>query len=706
MSDFLPRLRDDLRITPLKEGNDENYVIEDPLRNLFFKIGSREYRFLCRLSRINSQADLVDSEGEEVSETGVSEGEALSILQWLAAKQLLQNQKEETMQALEEAEQKVQKKGLLSRLNVITFKVSLFNPDPFLDRFSTYISWLAGPLFFTFWFILGFISFAVLLANWARFLVDSGGFFSPTNVTIVGVIWVLLKFLHELSHAVACKRYGGGVYDFGILFILFIPLTYVNASSSWSFTTRWQRIHVAVAGIYMELFVAWIAAIYWATHMGTAGGMIAHNTLLVAGVSSFLFNANPLMRFDGYFVLSDLSGIPNLYFRGLDSVRRSSKRWWLGIRSTEESEYSVFVRIYGVLVYCWRFLVLFSLGFIASRMFSGWGLLLSIGAAIGWVYQPIANLFRKLSEYRKENPACVSHLFIRMFLVGCLGTFILFGVSWQRTISIPAVVLFEEEHIIRAEASGFVKYIFIAPGDQVQGGDKLIHLSNEELEANRIIIALELEKIDLQKRVAHAQERFGELQILEERKAVFTAQKKNIDADKKALTLYSPGVGEVVGKSLKSRMNTLVKKGEELFLVVNPEHKHLVASVNQNDIASLQGRIGEEVLVDMLGTELPMFTGKIEKITPRASRDIVHFSLAAPNGGPFDVRVGKEGAYQLFSPRFSVYISVPENLRHALRAGQQAIIRLKGTSASPAAILWRNGKSWFLGRQGLDDSDI
>lgn len=701
MSKPLARLRDDLRITPLTDGNEDNYVIEDPLRNLFFKIGLREYRFLCRLNRIKSQADLSHVDGDDVADADVSEEEALSILHWLAAKQLLQNQKQETMQAIEEAEQKARQKSLLSRLNIITFRVSIFNPDSFLNRFQSWLSWQAGPLFFGFWLLLGCTAIALLFVNWSRFISESAGFFSPTNVLFLSVIWILLKLLHELSHALACKRYGGGVYDFGVLFILFIPLTYINATTSWSFTTRWQRIHVAVAGIYMELFVAWIATIYWATHLGSASGLIAHNTVLIAGVSSFLFNANPLMRFDGYFVLSDLTGVPNLYFRGLDSVQRSAKKWWLGIGDVAQGiKYSLFVRIYGIGVYLWRFLVLFSLGFLASRMFSGWGILLTIVAAISWVYQPVAKFFVKIPEYRAENPAIILHFLIRFILVGAVGGFVLFGVSWQKTKTIPAVVLFEEQYIVRAEASGFVKDIFVSPGDQVKAGQKLMMLINEDLETNRKIFDLDLEIIDLQKRAVHALGRYGELQILEKRKEVLTAQKRNIDADKIALLLFSPGDGRVVGKTLSNRINTLVYKGEKLFLVVNPEHKHLVASVAQNDIAAFQGLIGEEVLVDMTGTGVGTFNGRIKKIVPKASRDLVHFSFAAPFGGPFDVMSGKEATYQLFSPRFSVHVAIPEAIRHKLRSGQQAVVRVKGVGRSPAALLWQSGKSWFLGRQG------
>ncbi len=705
MPEQLPRLRDDLRISPLKEGGEECYIVEDPLRNQFFKIGLREYLLLCRLSSAASFADLVTS--TDGSETDVNEDEVLSILQWLAAKQLLQNQKVETMQAIADAEEKAAQKGLLSRLNVITFRIPLFNPDPFLNRFQPLLGWLAGPWFFVLWLILGGMAIATLLVNGSLFVSESAGFFSPANALFVTTIWIILKLLHELSHALVCKRYGGGVYDFGILFILFIPLTYVNASTSWSFANRWQRLHVAVAGIYMELFVAWLAVLYWATHMGTAGGLIAHNTVLVAGVSSFLFNANPLMRFDGYFVLSDLTGIPNLYFRGLDSVHRAARKWWLGIDAgAQGGDYSLFVRMYGIGVYFWRFLVLFGLGFIASRMFSGWGLILTIIAAVGWIYHPVATFLKKIPEYKAANPSLLSHFSIRFVPVAVLCGIILFGISWQKNISVPAVVFFEEQRVVRAESSGFVKELYVSPGTLVAKGEELLLLENPELEMNRNILGIELEKIDLQKRAVHTRGRYGELQILEDREKLLRARKQNMDTDHDALRVLSPGDGVVVGRFLESRINTLVQKGEELFLVVDSENKHLVASVAQDDITVFRDLMKKDVEVDMRLAGLGTFRAQIDKIVPRASTELLHPSLAAPFGGPLDVRSGAGGRYQLFTPRFTVYIAIPKTYRHSLRDGQQATVLVQGIRRSPAAIFWKKVKTWFLKREGVDQSEI
>lgn len=694
MSQSSPRLRDDLKITLLEGSSTDTYVIEDPLRNRFYKIGGREYRFLCQLDSINN--------GVIPPESEVSEEEAMAILQWLGSKQLLQNQTEKLMQGLETAERQGRKKSLLNRLNLISFRIPLFNPDPFLDTCNRYLGWIAGPVFFWVWLLAALLAVGLLLTDGGRFFSESMGFFSPANILIVTLVWIVLKFLHELSHALACKRYGGGVYEFGVLFILFIPLTYVNASSSWSFSSRWQRIHVAVAGMYMELFVAWLAIIYWATHIGTVGGMLAHNTALIAGVSSLLFNANPLMRFDGYYILSDLTAIPNLYFRGLAAVHTTAMRFWLGINSeTGVEKPSLFVRAYGISVHCWRIMVLFSLGYMASELFSGWGLLMTIVAATGWLYQPVAGFIARIPQYRTGNPSFVFHLAIRLVLVGTLASLLLFGISWKKDLAIPAVVLFEEQYSIRAETSGFVRDIVVSTGSLVKKGEVLVLLENDALESRVKEMKLENQILAIKERQVHAQQKYADLQILQERQKVLAAQTANLKRDRKALSILSPGSGVVVGSELKSSVGTYVSKGQELFLVVKPVNKQLLASVSQDNVKVFLGKVGKPVLVDMSASGFGKFTAVIERVAPTASRKLLHFSLAATYGGPFDVKPGtdQEQELVLFSPRFTVTVQLPTKIKQALRSGQQALVVISGSSRTPGSILWENIRGWFIGRQ-------
>ena len=182
MSDAQPRLRDDLSIT-LLTGEEKGYVIEDPLRNIFFKIGRREYLFLCSLNRGDDLSTLPDEAGtDESGNQMVTKEEAVTILKWLAGRQLLQNQDTATLEAIESAEIAAKKKNWLAKLNLISFRIPLFNPDPLLSRITPWLGWMAGPIFLGIWLLFAVVSLGTLFVNWNSFTSQASGFFSLSNI--------------------------------------------------------------------------------------------------------------------------------------------------------------------------------------------------------------------------------------------------------------------------------------------------------------------------------------------------------------------------------------------------------------------------------------------------------------------------------------------------------------------------------------------
>ncbi|HID06970.1 MAG TPA: hypothetical protein EYP10_07450, partial [Armatimonadetes bacterium] len=234
----LPRLRPDLRFNPIYENGETCCVIEDPVRNQFYRIGLEEYLLISGLANATSIEQLL-SLVEERSRTRLTTEQALMTFEWLARCQLVQQADTKRLSGIISAEQAGKKLQTFSRLNLIIFKIGLFNPDPLLDRIIPYLLWLTGKSFFVLWLITGLAALTLLSVNWQMFTTSAAGIFSPGNMLMLWFVWFGLKILHELSHALVCKRYGGRVYEAGILMIIFIPLTYVNATSSWKFPSRW-----------------------------------------------------------------------------------------------------------------------------------------------------------------------------------------------------------------------------------------------------------------------------------------------------------------------------------------------------------------------------------------------------------------------------------------------------------------------------------
>jgi putative peptide zinc metalloprotease protein len=207
----------------------------------------------------------------------------------------------------------------------------------------------------------------VLLGVGAYFLSDNvtglwhqaSGVLAPDNLPLLYLAFILVKVFHEFGHAFACKKFGreegtgGEVHAMGIMFLVFMPLPYIDASSAWAFRRKWHRAVVGAAGVLVELAIAAVAAIVWArTAEGTAFHAIAYNVMFIASISTVIFNGNPLLRFDGYYVLSDLVEIPNLSQRALGYLYYLVRRYVWRVRKVQSPAHTrgegVWFVVYGV----------------------------------------------------------------------------------------------------------------------------------------------------------------------------------------------------------------------------------------------------------------------------------------------------------------------------------------------------------------------
>ncbi len=689
----MPRLRPGLRFSPAEEKGESHYIIEDTARHLYYRIGPEEYILLTHLNHSSTLEELL-LHCEGASQIILSPEQAMTVLKWAASRQLLQTDSPEMFNALLGQESRMKTMRALNRMNLVSFKIPLGNPDPFLKKISPWLRPLTGPFFGLLWLIAALLALGTLFSRWQEFHARSAGFFSPTNLLLIWLIWLGLKVLHELFHALVCYRYGGRIHEAGILFILFMPFTYVDATSSWNFPSSRQRLHVAAAGIFIELAVAWIALLLWAHNPGTTTGLIAHRTVIVAGVSTLFFNGNPLMRFDGYYILSDLVSIANLYQLGLQSTKELWARLLLNIKTTSTMDSlprgkQLFIRVYGIMVYIWRFLVLASLGYMASKLFGGLGILISLVALLVWIVMPLHGFIVRWPIYKSQNPHIRRDLLLRTLIMACLTAILLTTVGWKRSIRAPAVVEYEHQLRVKTKVSGFVTRILVRDGEQVKKGQTLMILENTEQKASLHTLELNLEQVELKSRIAYNNGMLPKMQILRRREEALKTRLLQEREDVASLTLTAPGSGMVIAPGIDQLIGRYLRKGKEILWIVNPAQKHLVASIAQNDIDQMRSLVGQNITVDMRNSGLGLFSGRVKRISPTASTELAHPGLAAKYGGPVDVlekmvRAGRDSMRQqirmeFFNPRFSMEISLPRELVNQLWPGQIAYVVAKGS---------------------------
>ncbi|MEM7457494.1 MAG: hypothetical protein AAF456_24385, partial [Planctomycetota bacterium] len=323
------KLRPDLHFEYRQQGESQFVVVEDTVRSKFFQIGTSEFKFIASLDGRRSAREIASLIGEKDG-TILSDEQVVAICQWLLNSNLVFGDQVDNTKRLEIQAAARGRQQLMGYLNPISFKLPLFNPNKVLSRLQPFTGWLFSKWFVVAWLILASVAMRDLWTNWSSVESSSFGILAEGRWLWLLLVWVALKVIHEAAHGLACRKFGGEVPEAGILMLLFTPMAYVNVTSSWRFSQRWQRIAVAGAGMYVELFVAMLALVFWARLDAGILRDISFNIFIMGSVTTILFNANPLMRFDGYYIMSDMLGIPNLYPKGTRGTGEQVKRLLFG----------------------------------------------------------------------------------------------------------------------------------------------------------------------------------------------------------------------------------------------------------------------------------------------------------------------------------------------------------------------------------------
>ncbi len=690
--------------------NGESFVtVEDPVRSKHFRIGVNEYQFIAKLNGKRSSAEVLrllqaeqtnDHNGVQPNDE-LQEEQVVQIANWLLAMNLVTANKSDNALRLNTVAQKIEQAKLVSLLNPISMKLILFNPNRFLQTIQPATQWLFSSWFFLVWCLTGIYALTCLVSNWERVHASSVGVLSNSSWLWLIITWFVLKFIHEAAHGVACRKYGGEVPEFGVLFILFAPLAYVNVTSMWRFSNRWQRMVVSAAGMYLELWVAFWAIIVWSQSDALVAS-IAFSIMVMSSLTTIVFNANPLMRFDGYFLLSDFLSIPNIYEKGRQWLTETGKQLFFGIpkQTKIRSNERLAVAIYGVLAFLWKISISLGLIIAASVLFQGAGLVLSGLGVVIWfglpVIRQIALLTATDARFKIKKVRTVIS-FASLFGLLIAGVYVFRAPA---TKSAPAIVQFCNESVIRSDASGFVTAIHVTEGQPVAKGDLLIELENWEL-ANELVTLKRLrDEAKIQSRIYQQNGNQAMMQAESQRVFRLTDQIKEKQSAAEGLEVVANCDGVIVQRSLANRLGSFVQRGDELVTVANLESKEIVVSVDQSEYDAAFWSVGKELRLMFPGR--PVVNATLVSINPKASEKPTFPSLTAKMGGSLPVRPVSNAQssetgehFELLSPRFDVTVSMPEDFSQQVLAGQRGYAYFESTEQSLASYLYLAACHWL-----------
>lgn len=713
------RRRADLTIVPQWFGGRRWFVVKDPVALKFFHLTEEEHAILTLLDGQASPAAIKAQFERQFAPRRLSPERLQAFFVELHRRGLVLADAVGQGTELAQRRSRREQRGLLSlaeRLLVIRFRG--INPQALLDWLQPRFGWLLDGRGFLLWALLIASAAGVLLSRGselARRVPDVQHFLTPANLGWLGIALILVKTLHELGHALAARRFGCSIPEMGVQLFFFLPCLYTNVSDSWLLPSKWQRMAVSAAGIYVELALASLALLLWWAAEPGALASICFSIMVVASVGTLVLNGNPLMRYDGYYLLSDFVEVPNLEARS----RRQLLGWLAetclgaGGQEADPTEHqSPLLAIYALAALIYRAVVLVGMYVALRTLLAPWSLepagdILLVAAVIGLVVPLLSTLGQSLMQAHRERQFRPQRLLVTCGVAIALLAAALFVPLPQRVIA-PAMIEPRDARGVYVPVAGTLQSA-AKPGEIVRRGDVLARLESPELardlarlEAERRAQVLHLTHLETL-RAANAADASA-IPAAQEAIADLDARISQVQSLAARLTLVAPCDGIVLPPPVVNSKSTSIQlaawsgtpldrenrgsfltTGTLVGLVAPAEGLTALAIVEQSDVALVEpGASARLVLPQASGGAI---AGTVEEVS-RLEVDRAPAELLA--AGLIPVATNATGAAQPVQTAYQVRIALKTTPRDAI-AGQVARVAI----AAPAQPLATRIARWL-----------
>ncbi|MFO1002760.1 MAG: HlyD family efflux transporter periplasmic adaptor subunit [Planctomycetaceae bacterium] len=534
-------------------------------------------------------------------------------------------------------------------LGALFMTIPLARPDEFLTRTAHRVRWMFTQGFLAAWAVAGLCALWLVVNRFEEFTQPFNGLLATDNLPFLWAAFVVLKVWHELGHAYACKIHGGAVPEMGMILIAGTPAAYVDATSAWSFPERWKRLVVMVGGMYFESIVAIPAVFVWAFATSPLLTSCAWQLVMMASLITLLFNANPLMKYDGYFIASELVGIQNLRGRADQYLKAWMKRIFLGLESGHvlssgrqtvasagesvrgaATGSTVILAAYGIAAAIYRTLLIFGIAAMIATRFPMIGLALAafhLVSTLGSSGVLLGKYLLTSSETASVRGRARLLAVFALIVVPLMSLVVPvpFGVVAQ------GVVAAESEYFLNAETPGTLLQSFVNPGNVVNSGALLAELENSEVNEQAQLCRAELQEALLQWEVSRSTDitKSAELEarITELKHRLLESQKQV-----SALRITAPAGGRIARVVSSSQKGRYLKVGDQAAVVVDGRSL-LRTWLNEDELGSIQREPGTEVRFRIPGRSETTFVGRLVSIEPAAESTALHDAMTFAAGG-------------------------------------------------------------------------
>lgn len=633
-----PELRGDVEVSRHRYRNRAWYVIRDPISGHTHRLTPAAYQIVGRMDGRQTVDEIYRELSRVMHGDAPSQNEVVTLMTQLYGADLFKTDAIPDSGELFERQARRFRSKLLGYLkSPFAFKIPMVNPSRFLEATAGWVTPFFGRSGLLLWLVFVLSGCVVTGMHWSELTRNfSDRALSVGNLPLLACAYLLVKALHELGHAYAVKSFGGDVREMGVMMLVLFPVPYVDASAASALRSKWKRVVVGAAGMGVELLLSAAAAWTWTLAEPGIARAFLFNVMLIGGFSTLVFNGNPLLRFDGYYILSDLLEMPNLGQKANKYWGYLVERYVFGMRSAKTDPATTGERIVYLLFapasFLYRMLVMVGLALIVSSRFFVVGTILAVWALVGGMLLPLGKLLITLvsgPRLRRKRFRAVTLTGIAVALAAIFMTM----VPLPSHTTTEGVVWLPQDSSVKAAADGFVQRVVARPGEIVHAGDLLVEISDPDWDARIRQIEARIEELDAQYVAARFDDRAkARILVLERENEKAALSRENLR--KKEGSVRSLRDGVFVFPAAEDAPGRFVREGAVLGYVTPPTSRTLRIVVAQSDIDLVRNRI-DRIEVKLRDQPDRSFRATIARAVPAAADELPSKAFGLLAGGQF-----------------------------------------------------------------------
>lgn len=700
VAELKPRLLPHARIYRHVYRGDPWYVVQDTTAGRYHRVSPGAFAMLSRMDGSRTMQSLWDDALKQGGDQIPTQDEVVELLMQLYTNDLLHcDVTPDAAELFERYRKRRRQKWKQWLLNPMSLKIPLIDPDAFLTRWADRLAWLFSARGALMWLVVVVPALLLAAQHWDE-LGDniSDQLLATSNLVALALLYPVIKALHELGHGFAAKVWGGTVHEMGLMFLVFAPVPYVDASSASAFPSKHRRAVVGAAGMLVETFIAALAMYAWVLVEPGVVRSLLFNVMLIAGISTVIVNGNPLLRFDGYFILVDMIEMPNMAQRGQRYLRYLSDRYLFSAKSIELPEetpsekrwlffYTIGAWIYRILITI--SIILFVAGefFIFGVLLALWGLVTLIGMP---VWKSLKHLHSSSTLQRNRQHA----IKVAVTLVASVVLFVALVPMPLRTQA-EGVVWLPDQALVRAGADGFFERWLVIPGSHVRKGMPVAMLRDPQLQAELSLAGARVKEAEARYRADGFNDPVqGDIlrQQLEHEEHALKRVQERYDR----LTLRSETDGVLSAPLDQDLDGQFFKKGELIAYILDRQKLIARTVVTQGDIDLVRTRL-QEAEIRFADAIPQVHASRVIREAPGGVNELPTAALSPGGGGLIATDPTDQNGLKTLERIFLLDLSVPDNTPPSA-FGERVYVRFDHHPEPLASQWYRRLRQLFLSR--------